>query len=228
MVLGHEAERTGASIPCEQTPRNLFYLGEILEHFPEARVIHMVRDPRDVAVSQFFQWKFRMRPEKKALNAYPEHDSECSIFDFVMHEGGGMPKVIGFMNLWAQERSKLRQLSMIRYEDLRADPHTALSRVAEFLGIPADAACIQEAVDYASFENMKKKESGSGFRMSGGRMAPGDQGNPDSYKTRRAKVGGYRDYFEDDQIVAIDRMVAARLDPFFGYGDGRDTECTQA
>jgi len=196
--------------------------------FEGKKVLLMVRDPRDVAVSQFFQWKFRMRPEKKALNDYPEHGADCSLHDFVMHEGGGMPKVIGFMNLWARERHRLRGLEVVRYEDLRADPETALARVAAFLDIPADAARIREAVAYASFENMKKKEADSSFRMSGGRMAPGDQGNPDSYKTRRAKVGGYRDYFEDDQIEAIDAMLAARLDPVYGYGTDRDTDSARA
>jgi alcohol sulfotransferase len=206
------------------------YIGDYTGHtdskadFEGRKVLLMVRDPRDVAVSQFFQWKFRMRPEKKALNDYPGHGADCDIFDFVMHEGGGMPKVIDFMNLWARERHRLRGLEVVRYEDLRADPETALSRVAAFLEIPADAARIREAVDYAAFENMKKKEAESSFRMSGGRMAPGDKSNPDSYKTRRAKVGGYRDYFEDDQIAAIDALLAERLDPVYGYGTDRDAD----
>jgi len=67
---------------------------------------------------------------------------------------------------------------------------------------------------------MKKKEAEQAFRLTGGRMAPRDQDNPDSYKVRRAKVGGYRDYFDDEQIAAIDAMVADRLDPVYGYGPG--------
>ena len=67
--------------------------------FYDKKVVLLVRDPRDVAVSQFFQWKFRMRAAKKGLNDYPEHGTEVSTFDFVMHPGGGLPKVIDFMNL---------------------------------------------------------------------------------------------------------------------------------
>ena len=33
--------------------------------------------------SQFFQWKYRMRPEKKAMNKYPEHEANISVYDFV-------------------------------------------------------------------------------------------------------------------------------------------------
>ena len=64
---------------------------------------------------------------------------------------------------------------------------------------------------------MKQKESDHSFRSSGARLTPGDKTNPDSYKVRRAKVGGYRDYFDDDQLAQIDAMVFERLDPVFGY-----------
>jgi len=96
-----------------------------------------------------------------------------------------------------------------------------LGEIAAFLEIPADAAGIAEAVDYASYENMKKKEADQSFQSSGGRLRPGDADNPDSYKVRRAKVGGYRDYFDDAQLAEIDALVAGTLDPSFGYGLSR-------
>jgi len=34
---------------------------------------------------------------------------------------------------------------------------------------------------------------------------------------RRAKVGGYRDYFDDEQVRVIERCVNDPLDPAFGY-----------
>ena len=70
-------------------------------------------------------------------------------------------------------------------------------------------------MDFASVENMRKLETSSVF--SSGRMKPGDKNNPESFKVRRAKVGGYRDYFEDDQVERIDALVAERLSPAFGY-----------
>ena len=200
------------------------YIGDYTGHtdsktdFYDKKVLLLMRDPRDVAVSQFFQWRFRMRPEKKLLNDYLPDGDDSPIYDFVLHDGGGLPKIIDFMNIWAREMNKIRALDVVRYEDMRSQPFETLTRVARFLDIQADAARIQEAVDYASFENMKNKEANHSFRMSGGRMAPGDQSNPDSYKTRRAKVGGYRDYFDDDQIAAIDALVTETLDPVYGYG----------
>lgn len=187
--------------------------------FAGTQVVLMVRDPRDVAVSQFFQWQHRMRPEKKRLNQYPPHNADISPYDFVMDPGAGLPKVIDFMNLWAKEMQSLEAVCLVRYEDLRQDPIHWLTRVAEFLKIPASAEQIQEAVDYASYENMKKMESEQSFRLSGGRMKPRDKANPDSYKVRRAKVGGYRDYFDDEQVRQIDALVAERLDPVYRYSE---------
>ncbi len=189
-------------------------------HFRDKKVLLMVRDPRDVAVSQYFQWQFRMRPGNKLLNGYPPHGAECTPFEFVCHEGGGMPKIIRFMNLWAREMPKMRDFELLRYEDLRADPNGALARVARFLEIPATGDHIRDAVEYAAYENMKKMEAREGFRMAGVRMAPGDRRNPDSFKVRRAKVGGYRDYFDDAQVRQIDAMMADTLDPVFGYEAG--------
>ena len=40
------------------------------------KVVLMVRNPKDIAVSQFFQWQHRMRPAKKKLNKYPPHGAE--------------------------------------------------------------------------------------------------------------------------------------------------------
>jgi len=182
------------------------------------RVLMLVRDPRDVAVSQFFHWRHRTKDWKKDLNDYPPHDAEISLQEFVRQERGGLPRIIAFLNLWAKESERLRAFSLIRYEDMRAEPVAELQRVAEFLGIPADDAQIRDAVAYASYENMKRKEAAQSYQMSGGRLAPGDKDNPDSYKVRRGKVGGYRDYFDNDQIAEIDAVVTDGLDPVFGYG----------
>ncbi len=194
--------------------------------FYDKRVVLLARDPRDVAVSQFFQWKYRMKPGKKTLNKYPEHGEDVSVFDFIMDPDAGLPKIIGFMNLWSSEAPRLKAFKIVRYEDLRAQPEATLGSLLEFLGTPATAEQVSEAVEFASYENMKKMEQKQTFWLSGGRMVPKDKSNPDSFKVRRAKVGGYRDYFEDDQIARIDELVNSTLDPVFGYGEAgvRGTE----
>ena len=182
------------------------------------RVILLARDPRDVAVSQFFQWKFRIKPSKVTINNYPPQGSDISLFDFVMGDnGGGMRAVSDYLNLWAAEADKVTAFHLLRYEDLRSDTAVELRKLLNFMQVDATNAEVDAAVEYSSYENMKKMESKEQFRFAGGRMMPRDKDNPDSYKVRRAKVGGYRDYFTDEEVAAIDARLAAELDPLFRY-----------
>ncbi len=93
-----------------------------------------------------------------------------------------------------------------------------LGRVLDFIATPGTCAEISQAVEFASVESMRAMERSKKFRMSGSRLLPRDRDNPDSFKVRRAKVGGYRDYFDDAQIEQIDAYIRRHLSPVFGYG----------
>ncbi len=189
-----------------------------LEHFRGKRVVLLVRDPRDVAVSQFFQWKFRMRPGKKLLNDYPPHGAEVDVYDFVTNPACGVPRIVDYFNGWAQAIEMMGdKLLIVRYEDMRQDPAATMTRVLDFVGTPCTPDVVAQAVEFAALDNMKKLEEDKSFRGSGQRVKPGDRNNPDSFKVRRGKVGGYRDYFSDEQLAVIDPMVEQQLDPVFGY-----------
>ncbi|HLS68888.1 MAG TPA: sulfotransferase domain-containing protein [Kiloniellales bacterium] len=180
-------------------------------------VVLLARHPADTVVSQYFQWKYRMRDRKKQINDYPAEGAEVSVYDFAMNYGAGLAKIVDFMNLWAREVPQLQSLLLVRYEDMRENPGEELARVMEFIGTPAKEAEIAEAVDFASVENMRKMESQRTFWLSGSRMTTRDKDNPNAYKVRRAKVGGWRDYFEPDQIAVIEDYLAEHLDPLYGY-----------
>jgi hypothetical protein len=161
-----------------------------------------------------------MRPAKKFLNEYPAHGEDISVYEFVMKREAGLRRIIDFFNGWAREISRIRNIMVVRYEDMRADPEKVLKEVVNFLGTPGSEAQVKEAVAFAAYENMKKLEESKMFSSSGRRLVPGDEKNPDSFKVRRAKVGGYRDYFDDDQIMEIDRYVRDSLSPIYHYEIG--------
>jgi alcohol sulfotransferase len=77
---------------------------------------------------------------------------------------------------------------------------------------------VSDAVEYARFDNMRRLEEELQVSASGRRLVPGERGKSDSYKVRRAKVGGWRDYFDEEEIAALDARVKAGLRPGFGYG----------
>ncbi|MAS40994.1 MAG: sulfotransferase [Porticoccaceae bacterium] len=191
-------------------------------HFYDKPVILLVRDPRDVSVSNYFQWKFRMKPDKKKINNYPPADAAIGVADYLLSAyGGSLDDVIGFLNGWAAELPRIPNLHLLRYEDLRRDPENQLRALLEFIGVAADERCVGDAVAYASYERMRARERDSGRLarlLGGGRLRPRDRSNPDSYKVRRAKVGGYRDYCSDAEVARIDALVTGHLHPVFGYG----------
>jgi len=186
-------------------------------HFSGKKIVLLVRDPRDVAVSQFFQWQFRMRPNKKFINDYPLHGADLSTWDFVLDEQAGVPRIVDYFNGWARAIPELEDLLVVRYEDMRTDPGAVLAKILDFTGTAVSAEQVEEAVQFAAYDNMKKMEQDKFFKGSGARVKPGDKDNPQSFKVRKAKVGGYRDYFTDQQCEQLEQMVA-KLDPVFGYG----------
>ena len=182
------------------------------------KVVLLVRNPKDIAVSQFFQWQHRMRPAKKKLNQYPPHGANVSAFDFVMDPNCGLPDIIAYLNLWAREAKNVESLLIVRYEDMRSDPNKTLRRVMEFVNDDsADASAVDGAVEYSSVENMRKLEEKNVFWLAGGRMKPGKKGDPNTYKVRRAKVDGYKDYFNDAERAEIDELVSHDLSATYGY-----------
>jgi hypothetical protein len=189
------------------------------------KVVLLVRNPKDIAVSQYFQWQHRMRPAKKKLNNYPPHGADVSAYDFVTDPDCGLPDIIAFLNLWAREAGQVEDLLIVRYEDMRSDTEATLRRVMEFInGSHPDVEAVSGAVEYSSVENMRKLEEQNVFWLAGGRMKPGKKGDPNTYKVRRAKVGGYRDYFDAAQAAEIDEYVAKELSPAFGYdAEGTDS-----
>jgi hypothetical protein len=200
------------------------YTGRFNDRAPfyDKTVVLLVRDPRDIAVSQYFQWKHRMHPRKKWLNRYPDHGAQLDTFEFVMNPEVGLPAILAWLELWQREMGRVARLKVVRYEDLRADTGRVLAEVLAFIGTPATPGQVEDAVRFASLENMKKLEAEKAFKASGARMRPGDARNPDTYKARRAKVGGWRDYFDEAEAARIEALVEAMPPARSARRRGRD------
>ena len=129
----------------------------------------------------------------------------------------GIPRTVRFLNAWQQELENTWDHLMISYEEMCADPDGTMKKVTAFMGTIASDEQIAHATEYASLENMRKIErsgsTGSGSR----RLMPKDINNPDAFKARRGKVGGYCDYFTGKELAAMDELVASGLSPFYGY-----------
>jgi hypothetical protein len=99
---------------------------------------------------------------------------------------------------------------MLRYEDLKQDPHTALRKILEFLDIyDYTDEQIDRAVELSSFENMKKAERNR--ESSSPWLNPGRRPVAKAMKVRKGKVGGYRDEMTDEDIEYVNHVINTYL-----------------
>jgi hypothetical protein len=187
-----------------------------LKHKP---VMLLARNPLDIAVSWFFQFTKRQSAHKQELInadlAHPVDRSNIDMWDFVRHSDIGLNSLIDFLNYWERALAKLDKTLLTNYESLRADPGAVLRQITTLMGDSFADEDIQEAVDFGSFDNLRKLES-EGFFRSGG-LTLRNPRDPESFKVRRAKVGGYRDYFTPEQADELEALVRERLSPSLGY-----------
>jgi hypothetical protein len=187
------------------------------------KLILLVRDPADVAVSQYYQWRHRMRESKKLINAYPRNQA-LDVFEFVSRADCGLPKIVAFMNGWAKALPELPEALVIRYEDLRTHTELTLERVLATLGQSAQPEELRDAVEFASIERMRELEAQGIALISMPPLLRPWTRRADGYKARRGKVGGYRDILTPEQVEWVDDYVIFELSPAFGYHRGMQAE----
>jgi|APTNR8051073442_1049403.scaffolds.fasta_scaffold03062_2 hypothetical protein len=182
-------------------------------------VMLLARNPCDIAVSWYFQFTKRQSAQKQELINHfiskPIDRHTIQMWEFVRHSEIGLPFLIDYLNTWRQNISALDNALIIRYEDLRSDTAVTLRKIAGLMGEPFDDREIDEAVQFGSFENLRSLEAQGHFRQGG--LDLRNANDPESFKVRRGKVGGFRDYFTPDQASELEELVRQRLSPAFGY-----------
>lgn len=183
------------------------------------RVVLLARHPCDIAVSWYFQFTKRISaPKRELINATLEHPVDTQavpMWDFVMQSEIGLPSIVEFLNRWERNLANVDRPLIVRYEDFRADPIESLGRLVSFLDEDFSDAEIRRAVEFGSFDNLRKLESAGFFRRGG--LSRRDPADPETFKVRRGKVHGYRDYFTAEQVAEMEALVAQRLSSTFGY-----------
>nr|WP_301289179.1 sulfotransferase domain-containing protein [Natronocella acetinitrilica] len=176
------------------------------------KVIFLVRDPRDVTVSAYFQ------KTKRNINF------EGSIEEYVYHPVGSIETNIAFYNIWAENRAVPSEFLLMTYEDLHEDAVRELRRAFELLGVDdISDETLQRAADECSFDNMRKMEATNA--LGSGRLAPRDAKDETTYKTREGRAGGYVKHLKPKEIAHIDKLIDERLDDLYGvYKRGAEAE----
>lgn len=176
-------------------------------------VIFLVRDPRDVVVSMYFNATKRQHLNDDRQRAVM---FQGTLSEFLRRPQGGIEQVVAYFNVWAEQRHVPRRFCLVSYEELHRDPAEGLRRVLDTLGVQVGALAIERAVEFGSFENMRKLEANNAFGSH--RLRPADASDQQSFKTRRGKVAGYLDYLHGDDLAYANEVIARRLAPCYrGY-----------
>ncbi|MEO8440691.1 MAG: sulfotransferase domain-containing protein [Spartobacteria bacterium] len=171
-------------------------------------VILLARDPRDAFVSLYIQLTRRTKETPNELK-------QMRVSELLRDPRFGIASMVEVMNSWLIEWSTRPDFLLLRYESLRENPapgFRALLQVLRQDSVPEVA--FARALEFSDFGQMKKLESAGAFDSK--ILRAGDARDPESFKVRRGKIGGFADYLSpDDQERAAAAM--RKLDPRFGY-----------
>jgi hypothetical protein len=169
------------------------------DRFQQRKVLFLHRDPRDTAVSMYFHLSKR---EKIAKNTFYTGTLHQLLRDKLF----GLEKVVAFNQMWLANGGRCKDFMAISYEELRENPVENLARILAFLGDASpDKEVIREVVDAASFERMQKEEQEGRYDHES--LALRKQGDADALKVRRGIVGGYKDYFSEEDLRYADQVI---------------------
>lgn len=153
-------------------------------------VLHLVRDPRDVAVSlaehmgcSLETAVVRMGDPEFAVGAKRSHPSELPQFisDWSRHTLSWLEAPLPVLTL--------------RYEDMLADPIAALTTITNHLDIATTPERITTAVHAASFERLRAQEEKAGFH----------ERPPHMHRFfRRGKAGGWQSELPSHLVRAME------------------------
>ena len=193
-----------------------------LRHKP---VLFLARNPIDIAVSWYHQFtKRQSRAKQELINHFVEHPIDrrtVQMWEFVRYSDIGLPSLIEYQNTWARNVRELENGMLARYEDLRAQPLPTLKKITQLMGENFSEDEIRAAVEWGSFDNLQKLETGGTFSQGGMKLV--DAGDPSTFKVRRGKVGRYREDFNAQQVAELEALVRANIVPELGYcQDGTD------
>jgi hypothetical protein len=158
------------------------------------KVIYIVRDPRDVAVSNY-HWELKLRSVR---DGFP-------IEDFVPRwmEPQFWPRIGSWgdhVTSWLSTRQGNKGFLLLRYEDLKQDPQRALAQAAEFLGIEPSMERLNRAVELSSAENMRKLEKQESAQWVATTLT-----RQDKPFVRNATSGGWKAVLPEQTVAYIEK-----------------------
>lgn len=160
-----------------------------------AKIIYVIRNPKDMAVSQYHYFR----------NIYHFDLTLDDVVNGITNDAWfASPSLDHVLNFW-----KLKHLSnifIVTYEDLVNDSFATIKKISEFLGYTYDDEELMDLTRFISFANMstvntfnRENDVQQMENYHGGKRL-----DPKFKFLRKGKVGSYSDDLNEDQIKKLD------------------------
>lgn len=167
----------------EKTPGNMLHHALIRQILPKARLLYIVRDPRAVVAS----FKAAARQDWGSWTRKPASEV-CASWNRYN---------AAFVD--AQEVWPDRQITSVRYEDMKADPAGCLARLFDWAGLPHDERLIADACARNEIGKLRS-EQGDTLRA---------DGRTEFYRT--GKIHGWVSELALEEIQETEHLCAEHM-----------------
>ena len=165
----------------------------VMSMFPRSRLLFLIRDGRDVVDSLTHAYRPGGWMERHGPGLARDEDREEFVRTAAMDWACSVDIVRSAIEAHPADRSY-----QLRYEDLRADTAPSLTRLFEWLGIPADRERVAAIAAAHSFEAIPAERRGA------------------ARVTRAAEPGLWRANLTEDERRTVHEIMGARLEQL-GY-----------
>ncbi len=178
----------------DKTPVHALYMKDIHRIFPSLKFIHLVRDGRDVVVSNFRHLDRVANPESK--KRYGDWSLRGAMADLTKRWLSHVKPAHEF----GKEHPEIYHT--VRYEDLKSAPEKTFTSLLGFLGAKKTLEIVENCVEASSFK-----------KLSGGRE-PGQE-DPNAF-VRKGIVGDWKNVL-DEECISIFNAYGEELLRELGY-----------
>ena len=186
-IASHAKEESGKPIYGEKLTPYVGTADGVIEQLvglgSEVRMIHLVRDCRDVIVSGIAHWG-------KVVDENSQRELEKSFAYF-------LDAWVEIEHAMRSAKDRFAHVLEVRYEDMLADPIAQAQRVFAFIGADVADEVVEQCVEQAAFS-----------KLSGGRQ-PGQEDSASFY--RNGTAGQWKDKLSSSQLEMIHSKAGALL-----------------